>query len=89
MVTYRIGEVAKLLGMSTHALRAWERRHAIVAPERTAHGDRLYSATDVERLTLVKQLAELGHSLTEVARLSTADLQALLERTRALMASAR
>jgi MerR family transcriptional regulator, light-induced transcriptional regulator len=83
---YRIGEVAKLLGMSTHALRAWERRHKIVSPDRSLHGERLYTPPEVERLSVVKQLSDFGHPLTDIARLSTPELHALLERTRALSA---
>lgn len=86
---YRIGDVAKLLGMSTHALRAWERRHNVVSPKRTPKGERLYSSTELERLTVVKQLADFGHPLIEISRMSTAELEALLARTRALSAANR
>ena len=40
---YRIGAVARMTGISTHALRAWERRYDGVNPERTESGGRLYS----------------------------------------------
>ncbi len=33
--SYRIGDVARYVGVSTHALRAWERRYGTVAPQRT------------------------------------------------------
>src|SRR5437879_7430763 len=47
---FTIGEVAAMIGFSPHTLRAWERRHNILKPERTPSGQRRYSAEDVEFL---------------------------------------
>jgi DNA-binding transcriptional MerR regulator len=47
---YTIGEVAAMIGFSPHTLRAWERRHGILHPRRTASGQRRYTAEDVELL---------------------------------------
>jgi len=47
---YTIGEVAAMIGFSPHTLRAWERRHDILRPRRTASGQRRYTAEDVELL---------------------------------------
>lgn len=76
--TYRIGTVARLTGLTTHAIRAWERRYDLVTPRRTASGERLYGEADVSRLRLVKALADRGHALPVVARLPLAELEALL-----------
>lgn len=81
---YRIGDVARLIGVTPHALRAWERRHSLVSPQRTTNGERVYSDDEVRRLTLVKQLSSFGHPLGELAQQSTPDLEGLLERTRSL-----
>ncbi len=77
-VTYRIGAVARLTGVSAHALRAWERRYAVVTPARTPAGERLYGEEDVARLRLVKALSDRGHALPAIACLPLADLEALL-----------
>lgn len=76
---YRIGMVARLTGVSTHQLRVWERRYHTVNPARTHGGDRLYSDNDVARLRSLKQLADLGHSIGQVARLEERELSALLQ----------
>lgn len=55
---YTVGEVAALLGVSPHTVRAWERRHGIVAPTRTASGQRRYRAEDVELLRDVKRAVD-------------------------------
>lgn len=83
---YRIGHVARCVGVSTHALRAWERRYGTVEPMRTPGGSRLYDATQIERLKTLKQLTECGHSIGEVARLPSAELERLRAATLELSA---
>lgn len=76
---YPIRAVSKLTGISVDTLRAWERRYAVVDPERDERG-RLYSEADVERLTLLRQLVEQGHAIGRVAVLTSDELRALLTR---------
>lgn len=79
--SYRIGDVARYVGVSTHALRAWERRYGTVEPQRTPGGSRLYDAAQIDRLKTLKDLTDFGHSIGEVARLSLAELKRLLAAT--------
>ena len=79
--SYRIGAVARYVGVSTHALRAWERRYGTVAPHRTPGGSRLYDAAQIDRLKTLKELTDYGHSIGEVARLSLEELKRLLSAT--------
>ncbi|MEE2788494.1 MAG: MerR family transcriptional regulator, partial [Myxococcota bacterium] len=53
-----IGEVARRSHMSTHTIRAWERRYNVITPLRSAGGTRRYSRDDVERLKLLKAAVE-------------------------------
>lgn len=76
---YRIGAVSRMTGISTHALRVWERRYAAVEPMRTPGGDRLFSDRDVIRLRTIKRLIEQGHPVSHVARLDDDDLFRLIE----------
>lgn len=76
---YRIGAVARLTGVSTHALRVWERRYGTVQPFRSEAGDRLYSEADVQRLRLIKRLLGMGHAIGELGKLSDDELGHLLE----------
>jgi MerR family transcriptional regulator, light-induced transcriptional regulator len=76
---YPIRAVSKLTGISVDTLRAWERRYAVVEPERDERG-RLYSEADVERLRLLRQLVEQGHAIGRVAALTSEELRALLTR---------
>lgn len=65
---YRIGELARRVGLSEHVLRAWERRYQVVRPTRTPSGYRLYSATDEQRLRLMTRLVQQGMTPAEAAR---------------------
>jgi methanogenic corrinoid protein MtbC1 len=59
-------------------LRAWEKRYAVVEPFRTEGGQRLYSDSDVLRLSLLHRVVEEGRSISQVAPLSTAELKGLV-----------
>jgi MerR family transcriptional regulator, light-induced transcriptional regulator len=72
-----MGVVVQRTGLSTHVLRAWERRYEAVSPGRTEGGQRLYSDADVGRLQLLKRVTEAGRPIGMVARLPTAELARL------------
>lgn len=74
---YSVKAVSQATGISPETLRAWERRYAAVSPMREANGRRTYSQSDVARLRKLKQLSDLGHSISRLARLSQADLDDL------------
>ncbi len=69
--------VAQRSGLSTHVLRAWERRHGVVSPARSEGGQRLYSDADVERLTLLRQLTSHGGAIGQLAQLPREELARL------------
>jgi PAS domain S-box-containing protein len=64
---YTIGEVAAILGLSPHTIRAWERRHGLVQPVRTASRQRRYRAEDVDLLRNVKREMDLNGLSLRVA----------------------
>lgn len=72
--TYRSGVAARLAGVPVETLRVWERRYGVIRPRKSASGQRLYSADEVRRLTLIKQLLDLGHPIGAVATMPTEDL---------------
>lgn len=73
----RSGTAARLAGLSPSTLRIWEHRYGVVAPPKTATGQRAYSMNDVERLRLVKRLTVEGFAIGTVARLDADALLAL------------
>ncbi len=64
-----------MLRMPVATLRVWERRYGLTQPKLTPSGQRLYSADDVRRLALIKQLADLGHAIGSLAPLDMQQLQ--------------
>ncbi len=78
-VLWRIGEVAKLTGVTTRTLRYWEELGLLQPASRTEGGERVYGAGDVRRVTRIRDWQELlGFSLDEVkAVLSTGDVDVL------------
>ena len=63
--TYRIGEFAKLAGVTVRALHHYD-RIGLLRPQRSASGTRLYSLTDLERLVQIAALKFLGIPLREI-----------------------
>ncbi len=74
---YRIGTLAHLTGVTTHAIRVWERRYRALSPGRTSGGARLYTDQDVQRLRLIKRLLSRGYTISAVANLSVEELARL------------
>jgi DNA-binding transcriptional MerR regulator len=66
---YSIGAVARMLGVAVATLRNWEERYAVVVPERSAGGQRLYSHEQVERLRYVAAQVARGLSAADAHRL--------------------
>jgi len=64
-----------MLRMPVATLRVWERRYQVAQPALSPSGQRLYSAADVRRLALVKQLTDVGHAIGSLAGLDMAQLQ--------------
>ena len=72
---YAIGVVARRTQTHPETIRVWERRYELIVPGRSETGRRLYSENDIAKLTLVKRLTELGHSVSSLAKLSTDELR--------------
>ncbi|WP_229440591.1 MerR family transcriptional regulator [Massilia sp. BSC265] len=77
-VTYRSGVAARLAGLPVETLRVWERRYALSETQRSAHGQRLYTAEQVRRLGLLKQLVDLGHPIGVLTGLPVERLEEMI-----------
>ena len=53
---FRIGEVAKIVGVKPYVLRYWETEFSILKPGKTPSRHRLYRRRDVEMLLEIKTL---------------------------------
>jgi DNA-binding transcriptional MerR regulator len=62
----RIGELASELGISSQAVRFYERSGLLKEPSRSESGYRQYGVDDLKRLRFIRQAKELGFTLTEI-----------------------
>ncbi len=66
---YRIGEIGKLLDLSTRTIRYYEEIGLLNTVKRIEGGRRIYTEDDLRRLRFIKKLKLLGLSLGEMAEL--------------------
>jgi MerR family transcriptional regulator, light-induced transcriptional regulator len=69
----RIGELSRRTGVSPELLRAWEQRYALMRPERSPGGFRLYSTDDERRVRRTTDLISQGLSAAEAARVASSE----------------
>lgn len=66
-----IREIARITGVNTVTLRAWERRYGLLIPQRTPKGHRLYKITDIERVQEIQVWLARGVAISKVKNLLT------------------
>ncbi len=66
---YRIGEIGKILDLSTRTIRYYEEIGLLNTVKRIEGGRRIYTEDDLRRLRFIKKLKLLGLSLGEMAEL--------------------
>lgn len=55
---YSIGEVAELFGVNTSMIRFWENEFDILKPSKNKHGNRLFTAQDIEHIKEIFRLVK-------------------------------
>ena len=70
---YRIGTVAALTGVAVERLRAWERRYDF-KPTYKSGKTRFYSEEQLSRLKKIKQLTDLGYTISRLITLTDVEL---------------
>jgi DNA-binding transcriptional MerR regulator len=53
---FKIGEVAKLVGLKPHVIRYWETEFPSLAPKKSPSGQRIYVKADIEAIVEIKTL---------------------------------
>src|SRR3954462_648307 len=67
---FRIGQLASRTGVDPELLRKWESRYALLEPERSSGGFRLYSREDEPRVRLMRRHLARGYAAAEAAELA-------------------
>jgi DNA-binding transcriptional MerR regulator len=79
---YSIRITARLTSLPPDTLRVWERRYGFPTPERTPGGSRLYSAEEVETLSLLARAIKAGFRPSEVVGKPRPEIERLLALSR-------
>lgn len=73
----RIGEIAGQSGVTTYALRYYEKEGLLGKPQRTDKGYRLYPEDTVQKLRFLRKAQELGLTLTEIKKIMISSKEGL------------
>ena len=71
---YSIKEIANITGVNAFTIRIWEKRYNLTSPARTDTNIRVYSQDDLHKILAVAMLVKRGFKISEVARLSSQQL---------------
>lgn len=71
---YRIGELARLSGLSVKTIRFYSDRGLVPPARRTGAGYRVYDERALAQLELIRALRELGASLADIERVLSREL---------------
>jgi DNA-binding transcriptional MerR regulator len=66
---FSIGAVSRMIDVSPATIRTWETRYALVVPQRSQGGQRLYSRDQVQQLRFVREEVASGRRPAEAHRL--------------------
>jgi DNA-binding transcriptional MerR regulator len=82
-IELRIGEVAKLTGLTTRTLRYWEELGLLSPAGHRDNGERVYLPADMARVSRIRDLQDLlGFSLAEVRAVLEIEDVEVLDRVR-------
>ena len=66
MSNFRIGQIAKHVGVTVETIRFYESQALIPEPRRTESGHRLYTSETIRRVRFIQRAKELGFSLKDI-----------------------
>lgn len=66
---YKIGELAKLAGVSVDTIRFYEEKRLITPHSRSPSGYRWFSEQELEKLRFIQRTKAVGFTLNEIAEL--------------------
>ena len=83
---FRIGDVAKIVGVKPYVIRFWESEFPFVAPDKASSGQRVYRRSQIEALVLVKHLLHVERYSIEGAKKKLTELRRQAKLKEAMLA---
>lgn len=74
MGKYSIKDLEQLSGIKAHTIRIWEKRHSLIAPQRTDTNIRFYSDDDLKKIINVSLLNSNGFKISRIADMSAEEI---------------
>lgn len=78
MKIFSISDIESFIGIKAHTIRAWEVRHGLVPPKRTATNIRFYDEDDLKMLLNIVVLNENGYKISKIAKMSKEQINSLV-----------
>lgn len=75
IMQYSIKDLENLSSIKAHTIRIWEKRYALIEPQRTDTNIRYYSDEDLRKLMNVAVLVQNGVKISHVAKLSADEIK--------------
>ncbi len=72
---YSIKDLEKLSSIKAHTIRIWEKRYAIIKPDRTDTNIRFYDDEDLRQLMNISVLVQNGIKISHVAKLNAEEIK--------------
>lgn len=82
MGEYKIKDIEILTGIKAHTLRIWEKRYALLIPERTDTKIRTYTDDELTYLLNISLLNKSGYKISKIANLSKEEINELVWKIR-------
>ena len=67
-MTYSIGEVAKMMGLTIYTLRYYDKEGLLPNLKRTSSGTRIFSDSDIETLKIIECLKTTGVPIKDIKK---------------------
>lgn len=80
MSTYSIRDLERITSTRAHTIRIWEQRYGLLEPERTGTNIRFYNDDHVKKLLNVCTLLSRGMKISQISRLSNAQIREEIDR---------
>ena len=78
---FQIRDLEEFSGVKAHTIRIWEKRYALLRPDRTQTNIRTYGIEELKNLLNVAFLNKHGHKISKIARLTALEREHLVKNT--------
>jgi len=75
---FSIRDLENLSGIKAHTIRIWEKRYALLSPERTETNIRTYSIKSLQKLLNVTLLYNNGYKISKIAKLPESEIPVIV-----------